>query len=139
MLDNVSPDAPVMTDVIFGPIFPLITVCPKGGSFKDQVVKFITDREKPLAFYYFGREKDGWDLIHHTSSGGGCINDTIMHIANSHIPFGGVGNSGMGHYHGKLSFDAFTHQRSIVKAPTWIDLPVRYMPYKLFGIIKRLM
>lgn len=139
LLDNVSPDAPVMTDEIFGPIFPLITISPKGGSFKDQVEKFITDREKPLAFYYFGREKDGWDLIHHTSSGGGCINDTIMHIANSHIPFGGVGNSGMGHYHGKLSFDAFTHQRSIVKAPTWIDLPVRYMPYKLFGIIKRLM
>ncbi|MCQ2069255.1 MAG: aldehyde dehydrogenase [Bacteroidaceae bacterium] len=139
LLDNVSPDAPVMTDEIFGPIFPLITISPKDGSFKDQVEKFITDREKPLAFYYFGREKDGWDLIQHTSSGGGCINDTIMHIANSHIPFGGVGNSGMGHYHGKLSFDAFTHQRSIVKAPTWIDLPVRYMPYKFFAIIKRMM
>ena len=78
----------------------------------------------------FGCEKDGWDLIRNTSSGGGCINDTIMHIANGNVPFGGVGNSGMGHYHGKLSFDAFTHDRSIVKAPTWIDLPFRYMPYK---------
>lgn len=139
LLDNVRPDAPVMTHEIFGPIFPLITISPRDGEFKEQVAKFITDREKPLAFYYFGSSKDGWELIHRTSSGGGCINDTIMHIANSHIPFGGVGNSGMGHYHGKLSFDAFTHQRSIVKAPTWIDLPVRYMPYKLFGIIKRLM
>ena len=139
LLDNVSPDAPVMTDEIFGPIFPLITISPKDGSFKDQVEKFITDREKPLAFYYFGREKDGWELIHRTSSGGGCINDTIMHIANGHIPFGGVGNSGMGHYHGKFSFDAFTHQRSIVKAPTFIDLPVRYMPYKFFALIKRMM
>ena len=139
LLDNVSPDAPVMTEEIFGPIFPLITISPKKGSFKDQVTKFITDREKPLAFYYFGCEKDGWDLINRTSSGGGCINDTIMHIANSHIPFGGVGNTGMGHYHGKLSFDAFTHQRSIVKAPTWIDLPVRYMPYKFFALIKRMM
>ena len=62
-----------------------------------------------------------------------------MHIANGNVPFGGVGNSGMGRYHGKLSFDAFTHQRSIVKAPTWIDLPVRYMPYKFFAIIKRMM
>ena len=139
LLDNVRPDAPVMTQEIFGPIFPLITVSPKDGEFKEQVAKFITEREKPLAFYYFGSEKDGWNLIKRTSSGGGCINDTIMHIANSHIPFGGVGNSGMGHYHGKLSFDAFTHQRSIVKAPTWIDLPVRYMPYKLFALIKRLM
>ena len=139
LLDNVSPDAPVMTDEIFGPIFPLITISPKNGSFKDQVTEFITSREKPLAFYYFGREKDGWDLIRRTSSGGGCINDTIMHIANGNIPCGGVGNSGMGHYHGKLSFDAFTHQRSIVKAPTWIDLPVRYMPYKLFALIKKLM
>ena len=99
----------------------------------------IKQREKPLAFYYFGCEADGWDLIHRTSSGGGCINDTIMHIANAGIPFGGVGNSGMGHYHGKLSFDAFTHERSIVKAPTWIDLPFRYRPYKFFAIIKRMM
>ena len=139
LLDNVSPDAPVMTDEIFGPIFPMITIHEKDGSFKEQVESFIKQREKPLAFYYFGSGKDGWDLIRHTSSGGGCINDTIMHIANAGVPFGGVGNSGMGHYHGKLSFDAFTHERSIVKAPTWIDLPFRYMPYKFFSIIKRMM
>ena len=139
LLDNVKPDASVMTDEIFGPIFPMITIYEKDGQFKDQVTAFIKQREKPLAFYYFGCESDGWDLIRHTSSGGGCINDTIMHIANGNVPFGGVGNSGMGHYHGKLSFDAFTHERSIVKAPTWIDLPFRYMPYKFFSIIKRMM
>ena len=139
LLDNVSPDAPVMTDEIFGPIFPMITIYKKDGQFKDQVTAFIRQREKPLAFYYFGCEADGWDLIHRTSSGGGCINDTIMHIANGNVPFGGVGNSGMGRYHGKLSFDAFTHERSIVKAPTWIDLPFRYMPYKFFALIKRMM
>ena len=139
LLDNVKPDAPVMTDEIFGPIFPMITIYKKDGQFKDQVTAFIKQREKPLAFYYFGCAADGWDLIRHTSSGGGCINDTIMHIANGNVPFGGVGNSGMGHYHGKLSFDAFTHERSIVKAPTWIDLPFRYMPYKFFALIKRMM
>ena len=139
LLDNVPLDSPVMTDEIFGPIFPVITIREKNGPFKKQVEAFIREREKPLAFYFFGRESDGWDLIHRTSSGGGCINDTIMHIANAGIPFGGVGNSGLGHYHGKLSFDAFTHERSIVKAPTWIDLPFRYMPYKFFALIKRMM
>lgn len=139
LLDNVPLDSPVMTDEIFGPIFPVITIHEKNGPFKEQVEAFIKEREKPLAFYFFGSEKDGWELIHRTSSGGGCINDTIMHIANGNLPFGGIGNSGMGHYHGKLSFDAFTHERSIVKAPTWIDLPFRYMPYKFFALIKRMM
>ena len=139
LLDNVPLDSPVMTDEIFGPIFPVITIHEKNGPFKEQVETFIKEREKPLAFYFFGSEKDGWELIHRTSSGGGCINDTIMHIANGNLPFGGVGNSGMGHYHGKLSFDTFTHERSIVKAPTWIDLPFRYMPYKFFALIKRMM
>lgn len=137
LLDNVSPDSPVMTEEIFGPVFPLITV--KGQDFQGQVADFINGREKPLAFYYFGDKKAGWNLIGRTSSGGGCINDTIMHIVNDNIPFGGVGNSGMGHYHNKLSFDAFTHERSIVVNPTWIDLPFRYMPYTFFKIDKWLM
>lgn len=137
LLDNVSPDSPVMTEEIFGPVFPVITISRE--DFSGQVADFISCREKPLAFYYFGDEKTGWDLIRRTSSGGGCINDTIMHIVNDRIPFGGVGNSGMGHYHNKLSFDAFTHERSIVVNPTWIDLPFRYMPYKFFKIDKRLM
>ena len=137
ILDNVSIDSPVMTEEIFGPVFPMVTL--KGDDFRKQVIDFVTSREKPLAFYYFGKESDGWDIISKTSSGGGCINDVIMHIANENIPFGGVGNSGMGRYHDKESFEAFSHTRSIVATGTWIDLPFRYMPYKMFGLVKKLL
>ena len=134
LLGNVSPDAPVMQEEIFGPIFPVMT-------FRDraEVVSFVNGREKPLAFYYFGKGADGWDIIGQTTSGGACINDTIMHIANSNIPFGGVGNSGMGSYHSERSFLAFSHERAVVKTPTWIDLKFRYMPYKLFGVIRKML
>ena len=119
---------------IFGPIFPVMT-------FKDreEVVKFVNSREKPLAFYYFGKGADAWDIIGRTTSGGACINDTIMHIANSKVPFGGVGNSGMGSYHSERSFLAFSHERSVIKTPTWIDVKFRYMPYKLFPLIKKML
>ena len=80
-----------------------------------------------------------WDIIGQTSSGGACINDTIMHIANSKVPFGGVGNSGMGSYHSERSFLAFSHERAVIKSPTWIDLAFRYMPYKLFPLIKKML
>ena len=123
----------VLTEEIFGPVFPILTFNNIG-----EVKGYITRREKPLAFYYFGREANGWDLIRHTSSGGACINDTIMHIANEHIPFGGVGNSGMGGYHGEESFRVFSHRRSVVATGTWIDLPFRYMPYKMFGLVKKI-
>ncbi|MBO5979096.1 MAG: aldehyde dehydrogenase [Bacteroidales bacterium] len=136
LIDNPPLDSPVMTEEIFGPVFPVITI---EGPFLEQVREFVTSREKPLAFYYFGEESDGWDLIRRTSSGGGCINDVIMHIANENIPFGGVGNSGMGQYHDKDSFEAFTHTRSIVSTGTWIDLPFRYMPYKMFGLVKKIL
>lgn len=96
-------------------------------------------REKPLAFYYFGKEADGWDILAHTTSGGACINDTIMHIANSHLPFGGVGNSGMGSYHSERSFLAFSHERAVVRTPVWPDLAFRYMPYKFFRLVKKLL
>ncbi|MBR5188712.1 MAG: aldehyde dehydrogenase [Paludibacteraceae bacterium] len=136
LLDNPPLTSPVMTEEIFGPVFPVITL---EGDFVDRVVDFVTSREKPLALYYFGRECDGWEVIHRTSSGGGCINDVIMHIANEHVPFGGVGNSGMGRYHGRDSFDCFSHTRSIISTGTWLDLPFRYMPYKLFSLVKRLL
>ena len=138
LLDNPALDSPVMTEEIFGPVFPLITLY-DNHSLIDSATAFINSREKPLALYYFGNEKDGWELIHNTSSGGGCINDVIMHIANEHVPFGGVGNSGMGRYHGKDSFDAFSHTRSIIATGTWIDLPFRYMPYKMFGLVKKIL
>ena len=138
LLDNPALDSPVMTEEIFGPVFPVITLY-DNGSIVDSATAFITSREKPLALYYFGDEKDGWKLIHKTSSGGGCINDVIMHIANEHAPFGGVGNSGMGRYHGKESFEAFSHTRSIIATGTWIDLPFRYMPYKMFNLVKKIL
>lgn len=136
LLDNPPLTSPVMTEEIFGPVFPVITL---EGDFVDRVVDFVISREKPLALYYFGREHDGWEVIHRTSSGGGCINDVIMHIANEHVPFGGVGNSGMGRYHGRDSFEAFSHTRSMIATATWIDLPFRYMPYKVFNLVKKLL
>ncbi len=136
LIDNPPLDSPVMTEEIFGPVFPVITI---EEPFIETVREFVTSREKPLAFYYFGKESDGWELIRRTSAGGGCINDVIMHIANENIPFGGVGNSGMGQYHDKDSFEAFTHTRSIVSTGTWIDLPFRYMPYKMFGLVKKIL
>ena len=139
LIEDPSLDSPVMTEEIFGPVFPIITLDDNGKSFKDKVINFVTSREKPLAFYYFGKESEGWDIIRKTSSGGGCINDVIMHIANENAPFGGVGNSGMGRYHDKDSFEAFSHTRTIVSTGTWIDLPFRYMPYKMFGLVKKIL
>jgi aldehyde dehydrogenase (NAD+) len=137
LLDEVQPDAEVLQTEIFGPVLPLVTLDEAGRSFADQVVDYVVAREKPLALYYFGRESEGWDIVDRTSSGGCCLNDTIMHVANPHLPFGGVGNSGMGHYHSRESFEAFTHRRSVVASPTRFDLPFRYMPYKLFRWIKK--
>ena len=137
LIDDINDEAKVLHTEIFGPVFPVITFDDNGSTFKDKVVKYITQREKPLALYYFGDESVGWEIIRRTSAGGSCLNDTIMHVANAHLPFGGVGNSGMGHYHGKLSFDAFTHRRAIIAAPTLFDLPFRYMPYKFFKLAKR--
>lgn len=139
LLDNVSLDSKIMTEEIFGPLFPVITITETSEkSFVQQVTEFVTQREKPLAFYYFGKENDAWKAIENTSSGGACINDTIMHIVNPNVPFGGVGNSGMGHYHGKESFEAFTHRRSVIVTPTAFDLPFRYMPYGLFKLVKNI-
>lgn len=151
LIEGMSLDSPLMTEEIFGPVFPIIEIDDKGcfvspsqkmktgGSFTQTVIDFITSREKPLAFYYFGKEAQGWEIIRRTSSGGGCINDVIMHIANENAPFGGVGNSGMGRYHDKESFDAFSHTRTIVSTGTWIDLPFRYMPYRMFGLVKKIL
>ena len=139
IIENVALDSPLMTEEIFGPVFPMITLDGNSDEFREKVIKFVTEREKPLAFYSFGKESDGWEVIRRTSSGGGCINDVIMHIANENIPFGGVGNSGMGRYHSKESFEAFSHTRSIVATGNWIDLPFRYMPYKMFALVKKIL
>ena len=131
ILTDIHENAPVMQEEIFGPIFPVLT-------FKEinEVITFVTEREKPLALYYFGTNGDY--VLRHTSSGGACVNDVIMHIVNHKVPFGGVGNSGMGCYHGKESFMAFSHRRAVISTPTWVDMPFRYMPYKLFKFVKNL-
>ena len=127
-------DSPVMTNEIFGPILPIIEF-----SDKQEAINFVNSRPKPLAFYYFGNSKNGWEAIKYCTSGGACLNDTIMHIANENSPFGGVGNSGLGCYHGKDSFTAFSHSRTVVFSPQWLDVPFRYMPYSLFKFIKWLL
>jgi len=137
LLDNLKPDAAVLREEIFGPVFPLLTFGDE--DFEKKVIDYITSREKPLALYYFGPEKKGWEVVRRTSSGGCCLNDTIMHIANPNVPFGGVGNSGMGHYHSKESFEAFSHRRAVIAAPLLFDLPFRYMPYKSFALVKKIM
>ncbi len=134
LLKDVDPESPVMQEEIFGPVLPMITF-----DERKDAIEFIRKREKPLALYYFGKKRDGKEVIRLTSAGGSCINDTIMHIANENLPFGGVGNSGLGNYHGKLSFDAFSHRRSVVTTTTLFDLPFRYMPYKMFGLVKKLL
>lgn len=134
LLADPDPSSPVMQEEIFGPVLPM-------RSFReaDEAVAFVNDREKPLAFYYFGPEERGRDILRRTSSGGACINDTIVHIANDRLPFGGVGNSGMGSYHGRLSFDAFSHRRAVVTTPTRIDPPLRYMPYRMWKWVKKML
>ena len=124
-----------MGEEIFGPILPIIPY-----DSLDQAISFIRQREKPLALYLFTRCRRVKDKVLNTCSfGGGCINDTIIHLATHHMPFGGVGQSGMGSYHGKKSFETFSHYRSIVDKATWLDLPMRYHPYtKLNGFLVRL-
>ena len=134
LLDNVAVDSAVMREEIFGPVLPMITIASV-----DEAVDFIRDREKPLALYVFADESVARDVFDKTSSGGGCINDVIMHIANENMPFGGVGNSGMGRYHGRDSLYAFSHRRAVLTTTTRIDLPFRYMPYRWFRVVKRLL
>ncbi|GET34346.1 aldehyde dehydrogenase [Prolixibacter bellariivorans] len=134
IIDDVSPDFRIMQDEIFGPILPVMTF-----EHIDEAIEYVNKNEKPLAFYYFGKNKQAKEVLSQTTSGGGCINDTLMHIANHHMPFGGVGNSGTGNYHGRESFLAFSNQRSIVSSPTWIDLPFKYVPFKYFWVLKKIL
>lgn len=125
VLDNITETAPIMQEEIFGPVLPVLTF-----QQIEEAERFVQNREKPLALYLFTTNKDTEKrFLKNVSFGGGCINDTIIHLATSHMPFGGVGNSGMGGYHGKYSFDTFSHKKSIVKKYNWIDMPIRYLPY----------
>jgi aldehyde dehydrogenase (NAD+) len=126
LLQDVSWNDPVMQDEIFGPILPVLV-------FEDlaEVVSTINSRQRPLALYFFSNQRNNYQrIIEEVSFGGGCINDTLAHLINPHLPFGGTGSSGMGGYHGKASFDTFSHQKSIFKKWFNLDLPLRFPPYK---------
>lgn len=125
VLDGVTEDDAVMQEEIFGPLMPILTV-----DSMDEAYEFVKSRPHPLALYLFtSSRRNEKRFLKEVAFGGGCINDTIIHLATSRMGFGGVGNSGMGSYHGKKSFDTFSHEKSIVKKYTWIDLPMRYQPY----------
>lgn len=131
ILDEVLPDDAVMQEEIFGPILPVIEF-----SCLEEAVSYINVREKPLALYYFGTTACAEEVITKTSSGGVCINDTVMHIANSRLPFGGVGHSGLGKYHGFDSFVTFSNRRAVLNAPTLWDIPFKYPPYRNIKLLK---
>lgn len=136
LLDNVGWDDPIMQEEIFGPILPIIV-------YEDlsKVVHLINNRPKPLALYLFTKSREvEKKIIREVSYGGGCINDTIVHLATSYMGFGGVGESGMGSYHGKASIDTFSHSKSVLKKSNFIDIPVRYPPYgKKLKLLKKIM
>jgi len=126
VMDNITWEDDVMQEEIFGPVLPVMTF-----DNIDEVYSQLSKKEKPLALYFFSENKQNIkDITKKCSYGGGCINDTIIHLATSEMGFGGVGESGMGSYHGKAGFEAFSHIKSIVDKKTWLDLPMRYQPYK---------
>lgn len=126
MLDSPSLGDNVMQEEIFGPILPVM-------EYQDleEAMEFIRSRPKPLALYFFSKNKEKQRLMLEGTSSGGCaINDTVVHTSSSYLPFGGVGSSGMGHYHGKASYDTFSHQKPVMVKANWLDLPFRYAPYR---------
>lgn len=126
VMDWVTWEDPIMQEEIFGPILPVLTF----DTF-EEVYSILADKPKPLALYLFSQDKRRVrQVTERCSFGGGCINDTVIHLATSHMGFGGVGESGMGAYHGRKGFDAFSHTKSIVDKKTWMDLPIRYQPYR---------
>ncbi len=136
VLRNVSPDAPVMTEEIFGPVLPVLTVTDVC-----EAIAFVNERDKPLALYVFTGDKLTEDrVLAETSSGGACVNGTIMHIANPALPFGGVGPSGMGVYHGRHSFETFSHRKSVLRRGFRFDLKMIYPPYtdRMTNIVRKM-
>jgi aldehyde dehydrogenase (NAD+) len=132
LIDEPDLNSLVMKDEIFGPILPILSY-----NTENYLEEVISKYEKPFSLYVFTENKSFANkIIQQYSFGGGCINDTVVYFANNRLPFGGVGNSGIGGYHGKRSFDTFSHQKSIVKKGNWLDIPIRYAPYK--GKLKNL-
>jgi aldehyde dehydrogenase (NAD+) len=136
LMDQVSLDDAVMQEEIFGPILPVLEYEDLG-----EAIALINSRPKPLALYLFSRDKQIQQrVLQNTSSGGVCINDTIMQVGVPELPFGGVGDSGIGSYHGRASFDTFSHQKSVLQKPFWFGLKILYPPYNgKLDMVKKLM
>ncbi|EOT2968140.1 aldehyde dehydrogenase [Clostridium perfringens] len=136
ILKNVTWNDPVMEREIFGPIFPILPF-----ENLDEVIRLVNSKDKPLAIYYFSEDKNKIEkVLNSTSSGGVTINDTLVHVSSSYLPFGGVGNSGMGEYHGKYSFDLFSNKKGIMNRKTFLDLKIRYDPFQnKLTIVKKIM
>lgn len=136
VITNVTWSSPVMQEEIFGPILPVLAF----ESF-DDAIAMINARPKPLAFYLFTENQERENkAMQNVSFGGGCVNDTVIHLSSPYLRFGGVGDSGMGQYHGKGSFDTFTHYKSVMKKANHMDIPVRYPPFKdRLNLLKRIM
>ncbi|WP_136152009.1 aldehyde dehydrogenase [Flavobacterium sangjuense] len=136
LINEPALDSMIMKDEIFGPILPVL-------SFENEadLVSIISRYEKPLSLYVFSNNSAfAKKIIQNYSFGGGCINDTVVYFSNKRLPFGGVGHSGIGAYHGKLSFDTFTHRKAVVKKANWLDIPIRYAPYKgKINILKKIL
>ncbi|MFV7236870.1 aldehyde dehydrogenase [Flavobacterium sp. ZB4R12] len=125
LIDESGTDSLIMKEEIFGPLLPILSY-----ENEAEINGIISKYEKPLALYVFTENHSfAQKIIYKYSFGGGCINDTVVHFANKRLPFGGVGHSGIGAYHGRLSFDTFSHKKGIVKKANWLDLPMRYAPY----------
>lgn len=135
IIDNLTLEDEIMTDEIFGPIFPIIEF-----ENLNEVIQLINSRPKPLALYYFSNNEESQEkILKNTTSGGACINDTVIQVASHYIPFGGVGESGMGGYHGEASFETFSHYKSVIKRGK-LDINFRYAPYKdKFNLLKKIM
>lgn len=137
MYEGITWDSPIMGEEIFGPLMPIMAY-----DSLDEVIASIKAHNRPLALYIFSTDKAHVEKVHkEVSFGGGCVNDTVVHLASTTLPFGGVGASGMGGYHGKFSFDTFSHRKSILQKSNLIDVPLRYAPYKKdwLWVIKKMM
>jgi aldehyde dehydrogenase (NAD+) len=136
VIDEPKLNSKVMEDEIFGPILPVLSY-----SSEENMLEIMANYSKPLALYVFTEEKRFSEkILKNYSFGGGAINDVVVQVINKKLPFGGVGNSGNGAYHGKYSFDTFSHKKSITKRGTWLDVPLRYAPYSdKVGLISMIM
>ena len=128
VLHNISLDDEIMKDEIFGPILPVLSF-----SEINEAIEYVKDQPKPLACYVYSKNKKQIQkILKEVSFGGGCVNDGVMHLSNNNLPFGGVGASGLGNYHGKFGFDAFSHKKGVLHKSFWLELPIKYTPHSTF-------